>query len=171
MRRALGSVSLLIGGTVEVNGRAADGRLAFGRMLAEALKGRNLKQEDLARSLGTTQSSVSGWVNGKYEPAAATVFTIERSLALEPGSLSRPLGYLPVEPAARVASVEAAITQSTLLDDDAKAALAALYRVLTRRSTAAMVTARPRRDGATATRDRLAGPKAAKDREIGRAHV
>ena len=153
----------MIGGTVETNGRAAEGRLAFGRMLAEALKGRHMKQEDLARSLGTTQSSVSGWVNGKYEPAAGTVFTIERSLALEPGSLSRPLGYLPVEPAARPVSVEAAITQSTHLDEDAKAALAALYRVLARRSTPAIVTARTRREVTSAKRDRLAGPTAAKE--------
>lgn len=154
----------MIGGPVETNGRAADGRLAFGRILAEALKGRHMKQEDLARSLGTTQSSVSGWINGKYEPAAATVFTIERSLALEPGSLSRPLGYLPVEPEARLVSVEAAITQSTHLDDDAKAALAALYRVLARRSAPAIATERPRRDVTSAKRYRLAGPKAAKGR-------
>ena len=82
----------MIGGAVHTNGTTAECRLAFGRMLSEALKGRSMKQEDLARSLGTTQSSVSGWINGKYEPAAATVFTIERSLGLEPGSLSRPLG-------------------------------------------------------------------------------
>ena len=132
-------------------------------MLAEALKGRHLKQEDLARSLGTTQSSVSGWINGKYEPAAGTVFTIERSLALEPGSLSRPLGYLPVEPSARLMSVEAAITQSTYLDDDAKAALATLYRVLARRSTPAIVTARTRGEVTSAKRDRLAGPTAANE--------
>ena len=93
-----------------------------------------MKQEDLARSLGTTQSSVSGWINGKYEPAAATVFTIERSLGLDPGLLSRPLGYLPVEPAARSTSVEAAIAQCTTLDDDAKAAIAGLYRLLAKRS-------------------------------------
>ncbi|HET7721754.1 MAG TPA: helix-turn-helix transcriptional regulator [Acidimicrobiales bacterium] len=123
-------------------------------MLAEALRGRRMKQEDLARSLGTTQSSVSGWINGKYEPAAATVFTIESSLGLEPGSLSRPLGYLPVEPAARSLSVEAAIVQSPHLDDDAKDALAALYRVLAKRSTPAMVPSRPRRPVPAMKRDR-----------------
>ena len=133
--------------------------MAFGRTLAEALKSRSMKQEDLARSLGTTQSSVSGWINGKYEPGAATVFTIERSLALDPGSLSRPLGYLPVEPAAHPVSVEAAVAQSMNLDDDAKAALAALYRVLARRSTQTTVPARPRRQVASANRDRLAGRK------------
>ena len=154
----------VVGGTVGPYGEAVGGRLAFGRMLAEALKGRSMKQEDLARSLGTTQSSVSGWINGKYEPAAATVFTIERSLALEPGSLSRPLGYLPVEPSARATSVEAAITQSTNLDDDAKAALSALYRVLARRGRQSVVPAPPRRQVTSAKRDRLAGAKAATGR-------
>ena len=131
-------------------------------MLAETLKSRSMKQEDLARSLGTTQSSVSGWINGKYEPAAATVFTIERSLALEPGALSRPLGYLPVEPAAQSVSVEAAVAQSTTLDDDAKAALSALYRVLARRNTQTPAV-RIRRPVTSAKRDRLAGAQAAAD--------
>lgn len=153
----------MIGGTADSNAKLAASRLAFGRMLAEALKSRSMKQEDLARSLGTTQSSVSGWINGKYEPAAATVFTIERSLDLEPGSLSRPLGYLPVEPAAQSVSVEAAVAQSTNLDDDAKAALSALYRVLARRSAQAAVPVRGRRPVASAKRDRLAGPKVAAD--------
>lgn len=151
------------GGTVETNGNAADGRLAFGRLLAEALQGRRMKQEDLARLLGTTQSSVSGWINGKYEPAAATVFTIERSLGVDPGSLSRPLGYLPVEPAARTVSVEAAITQSPHLEADAKAALAALYRVLAKRGALAVVSPIPR-PAPSKKRDRPAGPPAATTR-------
>jgi transcriptional regulator with XRE-family HTH domain len=155
----------VIGGT-EIKGKATEGRLAFGRVLAEALKSRNMKQDDLARSLGTTQSSVSGWINGKYEPGAATVFTIERSLALDPGSLSRPLGYLPVEPAAHAVSVEAAVAQSTNLDDDAKAALATLYRVLARRAPATE-PARARRQVSSAKRDRLSRPNAATDQARG----
>jgi transcriptional regulator with XRE-family HTH domain len=129
-------------------------------MLADALRGRGMKQEDLARSLGTTQSSVSGWINGKYEPAAATIFTIERSLGLDPGSLSRPLGYLPVEPAARPISVEAAITQCTTLDDDAKAAISALYRVLARRSSAPSGPIRPSRQVSNSKGTRLSVPPA-----------
>ena len=91
-----------------------------------------MKQEDLAGLLGATQSSVSGWINGKYEPAPGTVFTIERCLGVEPGALSRPLGYLPVEPAASTMSVEGAIAESPLLDDEDKVALAGMYRALTR---------------------------------------
>jgi transcriptional regulator with XRE-family HTH domain len=135
------------------NNQDANGRLQFGRMLASALKERRMKQEDLAQSLGTTQSSVSGWINGKYEPGAATVFHIERTLDLDPGSLSRPLGYLPVEPLARAISVEGAIAQSTLLDDDAKAALSALYRVLTKGSAGGR-----RSQPSSSKRERLANP-------------
>ena len=153
----------VVGGAVGTNKKAAAGRVAFGRMLAEALKGRSMKQEELARALGTTQSSVSGWINGKYEPAAATVFTIERSLGLDPGSLSRPLGYLPVEPAARAISVEAAIAQCATLDDEAKAAISALYRVLTRRSDSPAASPRPPRQVPSPKRERLAVPPPATD--------
>ena len=111
-----------------------DRRLNFGRLLSSALKARDMKQEELAGMLGTTQSSVSGWIHGKYEPVAATVFCVERCLGLDPGSLSRPLGYLPVDPMSSTVDVETAITQSAQLDDDEKAALAAMYRVLVRRS-------------------------------------
>jgi transcriptional regulator with XRE-family HTH domain len=107
-----------------------EGRLRFGRLLADALKLRSMKQEQLARLLGTTQSSISGWINGKYEPAAGTVFGIERALALEPGHLSRPLGYLPVDAVSTPVGVESAILQSAELDDDEKDALVAVYHVL-----------------------------------------
>ena len=112
-------------------------RLGFGRLLASALKARGMKQDDLAGQLGTTQSSVSGWINGRYEPSAATVFTMEVSLGLDPGSLSRPLGYLPVEPVSHPVSVEVAIAQSTRLGEDEKAAMSALYHVLARSSEGA----------------------------------
>lgn len=133
----------------------AEARAQFGRMLGDALKSRGMKQEDLARALGTTQSSVSGWIHGKYEPAAATVFGVELVLALEPGFLSRPLGYLPVEPAARAVSVEAAIAQSSSLDNDAKAALAALYRVLISRKAPPGPPPRPLRPPTGAKRPRV----------------
>ena len=109
-------------------------RLNFGRLLSSALKARDMKQDELAGMLGTTQSSVSGWINGKYEPGAATVFCVERCLGVDPGSLSRALGYLPVESTASTENVETAIAQSTRLDDEEKAALAAIYRVLAKRS-------------------------------------
>jgi transcriptional regulator with XRE-family HTH domain len=126
-----------------------------------------MKQEDLAQMLGTTQSSVSGWINAKYEPAAATVFTIEQCLGLEPGSLSRPLGYLPVEPVARSVSVEGAIAQSAQLDDEEKAALVAMYRLLVKRSTRGTGAERPRSQPVSANRSRVqAAPTAARPRSV-----
>jgi transcriptional regulator with XRE-family HTH domain len=127
-----------------------------------------MKQEDLARMLGTTQSSVSGWINGKYEPSAATVFTVERCLGIEPGTLSRPLGYLPVEPVARTVSVEGAIAQSAHLDDEEKAALAAMYRVLVRRSARNGGVERPRNQPASPNRGRISAtpPAAARPRSM-----
>jgi transcriptional regulator with XRE-family HTH domain len=148
----------VIGTTVESKRTEAAGRLCFGRLLADALKGRRMKQEDLARSLGTTQSSISGWINGKYEPSAATVFTIERALGLDPGSLSRPLGYLPVEPAARTISVDSAIAQCVTLDEEAKAVLSSLYRVLSSRSSAPPAAILASRQLSSSKRERLAGP-------------
>lgn len=144
------------------SGTDAEQRLGFGRLLADGLKARGMKQEDLARMLGTTQSSVSGWINGKYEPAAATVFAVERCLGTEPGTLSRPLGYLPVEPVARTVSVEAVIAQSPQLDDEAKAALTSLYRLLVARSPRS--GERPRTPAPTAKRARLAAAPVASGR-------
>ncbi len=114
--------------------RGGDRRARFGALLAVALRHNEMRQDDLARMLGTTQSSVSGWINGKYEPAAETVFAIERALGLDPGHLSRPLGYLPVDTGTGPVSVEGAIAHSDLLDDDQKAALVGMYRVLVRKS-------------------------------------
>ena len=116
-----------------------------------------MRQDDLAGMLGTTQSSVSGWINGRYEPAAPTVFTVERCLGMDPGSLSRPLGYLPVEPASRSVSVESAIAQSAHLDDEEKAALSAVYRIMAKRSarsTAGDRARTPRSATATANASR-----------------
>jgi transcriptional regulator with XRE-family HTH domain len=135
----------------EQDGDAAR-RLNFGRLLSDALRARGMRQEDLAGMLGTTQSSVSGWINGRYEPAAPTVFTVERCLGMDPGALSRPLGYLPVEPATRSVSVESAIAQSAQLDDEEKAALSAVFRVMARRSA---------RSTAGVAGDRSSTPRAA----------
>lgn len=152
------------GGPVDVPSSTgeSDGsrRLNFGRLLSDALKARGMKQEDLARMLGTTQSSVSGWINGKYEPVAATVFGVEQCLGMDPGSLSRPLGYLPVEPVSRTVSVESAIAQSVQLDDDEKAALSAMYRVLVKHSTRSTGTERPRSQPASPNRARGAATPA-----------
>lgn len=127
----MGEVPKAVGST---GGGISEARQRFGRLLADAMKARGIRQEDLAGRLGTTQSTVSGWINGRYEPSPDTVFAIERTLELEPGHLSRPLGYLPADDGADAVSVEGAIAQSPLLDDDQKAALIGMYQVLVKRS-------------------------------------
>ncbi len=167
MNQALGSVSVSVDGGPLAGNEAGQGndaarRLGFGRLLSDALKARGMRQDDLAGLLGTTQSSVSGWINGRYEPAAPTVFTVERCLGMEPGSLSRPLGYLPIEPASRLVSVESAIAQSPQLDDEEKVALSAVYRVLVKGSSRAVTAGgeRPRTQPASPARARGATPAA-----------
>jgi transcriptional regulator with XRE-family HTH domain len=101
--------------------------------LANVLKARAMKQEDLARLMGTTQSSISGWINGKYEPPAGTVFKMERLLEVDPGLLSRPLGYLPIEGPQATLGVPSAIAQASVLDEEEKAVLISLYELLSGR--------------------------------------
>jgi len=53
-------------------------------------------------------TNVTRWVNGEYAPDPVVVFAIEEGLGLAPGTLSRTLGYLPVDAAADL-SVPAAV--------------------------------------------------------------
>lgn len=110
-------------------------RQAFGRQLREALGRAGLRQVDLAKLVGTTQSSVSGWANGRYEPPPPTVFAIELCLGLTPGTLSGTLGYLPVQPDEHQAGIEDVIAWSVDIDAGAKEAIIALYRVSTIRTS------------------------------------
>lgn len=130
-------------------------RARFGMLLGRALKVRAMKQDELAGLLGTTQSSVSGWVNGKYEPGAATVFAIERTLSMEPGQLSRLLGYLPLEAASRPMSVDTTIAESPLLDDEDKAVLIAMFELLAAKQARSTVSPPRRTSKVAVNRARL----------------
>lgn len=110
-------------------GDQVERRQRFGRQLGEALGRASLRQIDLAKLVGTSQPSVSGWVNGRNEPSAATVFAIERCLGLA-AALCRALGYLPVQAGEDEAGIEDVITWSVDIDAEAKEALLALYRVV-----------------------------------------
>jgi hypothetical protein len=115
-------------------------RRAFGRAVRQRL-------EDLGRSrawLGAevarlelgdgarayTASAVTMWVNGDTEPTRPKVWAIEEALGARSGSLSRLLGYLPLD-ARPVTSVPAAIEHDSLLDEEGRRVLSAVYRVLT----------------------------------------
>lgn len=105
-------------------------RQSFGRQLGVALDRAGLRQADLAKLVGTTQSSISGWVNGRHEPPPATVFATEQFLGLIAGTLSGTLGYLPVRAGEQDAGIEDVIAWSVDIDVEAKEALIGLYRVL-----------------------------------------
>lgn len=74
-----------------------DRLVEFGAALRAARTERKISQVELAGMLTTTQSAVSAWENGDDEPGRDRVFEIERCLDLPAGSLSRHLGYLPIE--------------------------------------------------------------------------
>jgi len=81
-----------------------DGRATFGhaldQLLAERERGRSWLGAEVARIEGSDEplsgASVSKWVAGN-PPAPPRVFAIERALGVSPGTLSRHLGYLPVD--------------------------------------------------------------------------
>jgi transcriptional regulator with XRE-family HTH domain len=99
---------------------ASDDQLAaFGDALKAALIASGVTHEQLAARVtgllgeSVTPASVSNWVNGKNEPTRVRMFAIEQTLDLRPGSLSRHLGYLPVD-------ARPARTVKDLLDEDPK---------------------------------------------------
>jgi len=115
-------------------------RRAFGRAVRQRLEdmGRSrawLGAEVARLELGGgarpyTASAVTMWVNGDTEPTRPKVWAIERALGAKAGALSRLLGYLPLD-ARAVTSVPAAIEHDSLLDDEGRRVLMAVYQVLT----------------------------------------
>lgn len=100
---------------------------AFGDALHAELLARGMTQRSLGAAIGVSQSQVSTWVNAIYEPNPYVVDTIEVTLGLQPGELSRHLGYLPLSFQPGTSSVREAIAADQLLDARAKAAVSALY--------------------------------------------
>lgn len=78
-----------------------------------------------------SQATVSQWLDRITEQLPGRVFAIEEVCDMKPGSLSRQLGFLPVD-ARPVKSVGEAIDADARLDDRGREALRVLYDVLTR---------------------------------------
>ena len=101
-------------------------------------------QARLAAALDKSWHAVGSWERGMWRPPPEEVFRIERLLALPAGSLSRLLGYLPVnvqpEP-----SVLAAIDSEPRLDAKAKDLLTELYRSLVRKRPGSLSSSTARR--------------------------
>lgn len=102
---------------------------AFGKALSAALAARGLTQNDLADTIGNTQSAVSSWTLGAAAPFAKVVFAAEAALRLPPGHLSEKLGYIPVK-AEPPASVERSVLEDPLLDEHDRRVLITLYEQL-----------------------------------------
>lgn len=113
--------------------RAEERRTVFGQAVETALDGRSQAWlgAEVARDLGMASpisgSAVSQWIAGKTEPDPQRVFAIERALHLKPGTLSRFLGYLPLD-AHPVLSVEDAIDADPRLTPPLRDAIRAAYR-------------------------------------------
>src|SRR5688500_13111052 len=76
-------------------------RALFGRAVSEEL-GTTPRKElaaQVAKLSGesVSESAVSQWITGTNEPTRRKVFAIEKALGVQPGTLSRHLGYLPVD--------------------------------------------------------------------------
>lgn len=110
------------------------------RNFAEALKmylGRaRMRPADLMRAMqaegfSVRQASVSQWTTGVSEPSRHFVYAMERLLDLQPGLLSRHLGYLPTF-AVSIApvDVETALLADDRLTPDQRQLLLATYRTL-----------------------------------------
>lgn len=103
----------------------------FGTAFADALAARGWSQRGFASHYGTTQTTINRWCSGDV-PDPHTVFDLEQTLDLEPGSLSRHLGFVPDGPGRRKRpDTVAAITADPALDDRARAVMLAVYRALT----------------------------------------
>lgn len=112
-------------------------RQAFGTALARAREEAGYsRQADLAEELGVDQRKVSQWERGKIEPDREMMPLIELALELPPGTLTRHLGYLPLNYDPNLAAepdVITAVISDHRLDDDGRSALFATYRAVTNR--------------------------------------
>jgi transcriptional regulator with XRE-family HTH domain len=71
-------------------------RVSIRAALRRAREQLDLSQREIGDALsGVTGSAVGQWEAGQTEPRPAVVFALEVELGLDPGTLSRILGYLP----------------------------------------------------------------------------
>jgi transcriptional regulator with XRE-family HTH domain len=104
---------------------------AFGGALERSLG--NHSREWLRQQLGVSPAAIGNYIAGTNQPGMDKVFKMEKCLGLPPGSLSRHLGYLPLE-AVPVVTVPQAIKADSMLDPGGRRLLLALYAEATRSS-------------------------------------
>ena len=113
-----------------------DQRRNFAEALTMYLARANMRPADLMRALQAEgfpahQASMSHWTKGQAEPVRHVVYAMELLLNLQPGLLSRHLGYLPTF-AVSIApvDVETALLADDRLTPDQRQLLLATYRTL-----------------------------------------
>jgi transcriptional regulator with XRE-family HTH domain len=110
----------------------------FTEALIAALDRSGLNQSEVARRTDglVSQGTISTWRTGNAKPQPDGVFAVERALGLPGGSLSKHLGYLPVDADTQAVDVISAIEADPVLDDMQRDMLIGLYERARKRSAA-----------------------------------
>lgn len=106
-------------------------RTAFAVALHNAITEAEVTHADLADTLGVATSGISQWTTSRATPSPDTVFRIEEALGLKPGTLSKTLGYLPVN-ARQILTVPQAVDLDDQLTPLGRRLLLSAYRELVR---------------------------------------
>ncbi len=106
----------------------------FRRVLRETRTRRRLSLNALGSAAGVSKSAAAQWENGRSLPLPAKVPDLERALELDPGALSRLLGYLPIASGDDKTSLDVieAIRRDTRLGEHGQELLIIMYRQLLR---------------------------------------
>jgi len=109
-------------------------REEFRELLRERRQARRLSLSVLGGLVGVSKSAVAQWESGRSLPVPAKVPALERALDLEPGSLSRLLGYLPIVTGNDKTSLDVieAIRRDSRLGSHGQELLITMYRQLLR---------------------------------------
>jgi transcriptional regulator with XRE-family HTH domain len=114
-------------------------REVFRRALRQAREDAGLSQRALARAVSVSAGAVWQWERDEdgTVPRLDMTTRLEQVLKLEPGHLSRLLGYVPATAEqGSITSVVAAARADPRLDDSERELLIAVYRELVRQSAA-----------------------------------
>jgi transcriptional regulator with XRE-family HTH domain len=106
----------------------------FRRVLRETRIRRRLSLNALGSVAGVSKSAAAQWESGRSLPVPAKVPGLERALELEPGALSRLLGYLPITSGDDKISLDVieAIRRDRRLGEHGQELLITMYRQLLR---------------------------------------
>ena len=109
---------------------------AFRQILKHARQQRAWSQRRLADELGVSHSTVAYWERGEGVPAGDNLARLEHILQLEPGTLTRLLGYMPEHTMRREMSgvIEAIMTDPQLGARERELLLALYHQLIQQRA-------------------------------------